>query len=170
MTAVIHVAAIAFFATWAAVTLVKQFRTRWARAVGRHDPFSLVPLWTFFAPNPGRSDLHLLFRDRLGDGTLSDWIELESAQARRLRSSVWHPEKHRTKAVHDAVSSIGMLRARHVGPEIMASGAYLMLLSLVCAANGLPDARQRQFVVVATEQTAPDKQPKLRLKSPFHPL
>jgi hypothetical protein len=34
----------------------------------------------------------------------------------------------------------------------------------------LPDARQRQFVVVATEQTAPDKQPKLRLKSPLHPL
>jgi hypothetical protein len=170
MRLVVHAAIVVAFALWLVATTVKQFRTPWALRVQRHDWFSVVPQWTFFAPNPGRSDLHVLFRDRLSDGSLSAWTELDVATARPLRSSVWNPEKRRRKAVHDAIASLASLRPADVGPEIMVTRAYLMLLGMVCSAEGASNAAFRQFVVVATDRTDAGAPPKVRLKSALHPL
>jgi hypothetical protein len=170
MRTVLHVAVVAFFVAWFVATVIKQFRGRAARAVQRCDRCSLVPQWTFFAPNPGRSDLHVLYRDVLADSTVTGWSELALAVPRSRWTTLWNPQKRRRKAVSDAASALAIVPKELVGPELMVSDPYVMLLALVVAANGRPDARFREFVIVATDSTAATAQPRVRLKSALHPV
>src|SRR5690348_12432463 len=59
-----------FFLGWFILSILNQFGFAWFDKITRHDHFSLLPLWTFFAPNPGQSDYHLIYRDRKTDGSL----------------------------------------------------------------------------------------------------
>jgi hypothetical protein len=172
MTLLVHVIVVAIFVVWLVATTIQQFPTRWGRAMRRRNVLSLVPQWTFFAPNPGRADMHVLFRDRLADGSFTGWIELHTSENRRLRSALWNPEKRAKKAVHDAIQSLGssVSRDQPTAPELMLTRPYLMLLTLVCSMNAAADATHRQFVVVATADTDPDATPQLQLRSAVHPL
>jgi hypothetical protein len=169
MTGLVHAAAVAFFALWFVATVVKQLRTPWAKVVHRRDRFAIVPMWTFFAPNPGRSDLHVLYRDQRADGAFTPWTELGTSAVRSRWAPLWNPRKRVGKAVHDAVGALALL-PRDVGPEVMVSSAYLTLLTTVCSAERPADARYREFVVAATDTTDPGARPRVRLRSALHPL
>jgi hypothetical protein len=81
----------------------KKARFRWLR---RYDWFGLVPTWTFFAPNPATSDHHLLFRDRLADGTVTPWTELVAIEERKWWHAVWNPRKRQRKLLTDIISML----------------------------------------------------------------
>lgn len=170
MTVFVHAAVVAFFGFWFVATLIKQLRTPWAGFVHRHDRFSIVPQWTFFAPNPGRSDLHVLYRDQRANGRYTAWTEMNTMSARSAWSWVWNPRKRVRKAISDAVGSLASISQGDIGPEIMVSRAYLMLLSMVCSAERPADARYREFVIAATDSTERDTVPRVRLRSALHPL
>jgi hypothetical protein len=170
VTIFVHAAVVAFFGLWLVATLIKQARTPWAHVVQRHDRLSIVPQWTFFAPNPGRSDLHILYRDRRADGCYTAWTEMNTTSARSPWSWLWNPRKRVRKAISDAVGALASIPQSEVGPEIMVSRAYLMLLSTVCSAERPVDARYREFVIAATDRTDPDAVPRVRLRSALHPL
>src|SRR5579863_3705743 len=81
-----EVAVTVFLACWFLATILCQFRdTKLSTFIrGRLDLFAMIPLWTFFAPKPGKRDYHLLYRDRDEPGTLTEWQEMEITEERRF--------------------------------------------------------------------------------------
>ena len=62
------VAIAVFFGAWAMLSALNQFgHGRLIRPVKQRDLFSLIPIWTFFAPRPGITDFNLVYRDRSPD-------------------------------------------------------------------------------------------------------
>src|SRR5205814_9921314 len=72
--------------------------------IRRYDWFALVPEWKFFAPAPAQHDYHLLYRDRLSGGCLTDWTEIKPLRERRWWNLVWNTAKRENKALVDIVS------------------------------------------------------------------
>ena len=60
----------------------------------------------FFAPNPGKTDIHLLKRERLADGAVTEWSEYPLLERRSLRHMLWHPGRRVEKLLPDAVSEL----------------------------------------------------------------
>ncbi len=144
-------------AAWTAATVVAALPPgRWLR---RRDPLGLIPQWTFFAPNPGTHDYHLLWRDRLVGGLVTDWSEIELPRGRRGPIAVlWNPEKRANKALLDLVSSLLQLSAagdvgnRRLGLQI--STPYLALLNHVMSQPAAAATEARQFLVVESPGAA----------------
>src|ERR1700686_2969061 len=83
---------------WLAATIAIQFHSscpHWLRAV---NVFWLIPVWTFFAPNPGMTDYYLLYRDRLPDGSFDNWRKVELKNSPNgFRVALWNPTKRKHK-------------------------------------------------------------------------
>jgi hypothetical protein len=160
------------FAGWFIVSVLNQFRFGWFNRIRRADRFSLLPAWTFFAPNPGQSDYHLVYRDRRADGSLTGWREVPITVPRKPYSFIWNPWKRSRKVLSDMVGTvISASRANpQLGDEIMLSIPYLVLLNVVCHFDTSPDATHRQFLLVETFGFRPTALPQIILRSDFHAL
>ena len=159
-----------FFLGWFVLSVLNQFGFAWFDKITRHDHFALLPLWTFFAPNPGQSDYHLIYRDRNTDGSVTEWRELEMTETRKPFGFVWNPEKRGKKVLSDVVYSIagsipGANESDHV---IMLSIPYLILLNVVSHVDAEDHATYRQFVLVETFGFNPTSEPRVVLRSDFH--
>jgi len=138
-----------FFVAWLAATILYQFPPL-ARALSRIDIFRMLPKWTFFAPNPGQHDLHLLCRDRTREGVLTDWQEAVCIDASLGVPGLWNPEKRVPKVLWDCWASLQhFLAQQSFSPEnIQVSGGYLVLLNAALRAPKTSDALERQFTLV----------------------
>jgi hypothetical protein len=67
---------------------------------------SLIPRWTFFAPNPVVTDYRLCYRTAAADGAASDWEEIDLIGGRTIVSALWNPQKRTIKAISDMVRSL----------------------------------------------------------------
>ncbi len=168
----VGVAVTAALVLWLSVSILNQFQPAWLRVIAGRDVFALLPYWTFFAPNPGQSDYHLVYRDRFTDGTLGDWQEIEITERRTLWSFVWNPEKRRRKILSDVVTMLGnhARDGQAVGNEIMLTLPYLLLLNVISQLPRLPEVSHRQFVVVETFGFTPTDTTRVILRSDFHTL
>ena len=155
------------FAIWLAATIAAAFEgSRAARVVHRVDALGLVPIWTFFAPNPGTFDYHLLSRTRARDGSTTPFGEV-APPVGMLRRSLWHPQKRVRKAIYDCCHELLAMRGvEREGAEY--SLAYLTLLSIVVADATRPDAEAVQFALVRSGVQLAE--PELLARSRFHPL
>ena len=166
---------LALFGTYFVLSVIGQFEIKLNYYIRGFDPFALLPIWTFFAPNPGQTDYHLLYRDKLSDGTVTELREIEVTETRRWISFLWNPEKHSKKVLSDVVAmAVDSLPSdRPVGRELMLTLPYLLLLNVVCHQGGDGGARagaRRQFLVVETfgiDRIAPLR---VLIQSEFHPL
>src|SRR5687768_1505484 len=97
---------IAAFVVWFFISILNQHRKtrKKVSAVTNRDICSLIPIWTFFAPNPGRTDLYLLYRDRDQDGNISDWREIGTAR-RKSWTVQWSPKRRIHKGIVDVSSN-----------------------------------------------------------------
>lgn len=154
------------------VTALTQVRkpgfVRWLK---RHDTFALIPIWTFFAPNPGTSDTRILWRERLFDGTISPWHEIAPPTG-GLRRAFWNPDKRVRKAITDV--GPGLARRARKQPDsklVLVSVPFLMVLQYISALPGSPLAESRQFTVVQTSGADDeDGEPRILLVSNWHAL
>jgi hypothetical protein len=158
-------------AVWFGATAIAQFRSGVGRRIKAHDPFALVPMWTFFAPNPGTRDLRLLCRDRLIDGTLAPWHEV-LAPGTGVRRAVWNPWKRQRKALFDAGQLVSQIAAQNGDdPLVLLSFPFVMLLAAVSALPSSPLSVARQFVIVDTAGSDDGPQePRLIFASHWHDL
>lgn len=135
---------------WFVLSILHQpTRGAWTRPVRRHLPLGLIPTWTFFAPNPARDDLRLVWRDER-NGVWGGWTEVVLPRSPVLRQGVLNPEAVSQKAVSDLV---GMLSRSASGTDDlswMLSTAYLALLGLVVNREREPGADAVQFAVLRT--------------------
>lgn len=174
-------AVVGVFAAWFVLSVINQFGWKWFEAVRSQDAFSLLPFWSFFAPNPGMSDYHLLYRDRLVSSGTGVWRELRLDKKLSLWRVLWSPDKRKAKALQDAAGSLLEMRRESIenlgiaGEElrpllIRVSIAYLVLLHLVNNASHSPMAESTQFMIAETHGHFTETKPEPVFVSDFHPL
>jgi hypothetical protein len=151
--------------------LAQRPRFPWVRWLKGRDTFALIPIWTFFAPNPGTTDTRLLWRERLFDGTISPWHEVDPPTWGMLRA-VWNPSKRIRKAITDASSILARRAAAEPKNKLLLiSIPFLMILRYVCSFPASPLVVARQFVLCQTSGADGEgTEPKLVLVSNWHAL
>jgi hypothetical protein len=158
------------FTTWFILSILKQLHIDALRNhFGKYDRFSVVPSWTFFAPNPGRTDLHLLYRDGQADGSIGTWNEILHRRRRRFRA-IWNPGKREDKVLRDC--SQVLRRTATALPDqrlLMLTVPYLIFLNVVCSAPASSKAVVRQFALVEETRTG-NQAPEPIFVSSFHEI
>ncbi|RKH45853.1 hypothetical protein D7X55_25105 [Corallococcus sp. AB049A] len=132
---------------WFTVSFVCQFLPMRLQGLFRAlDVFGLIPRWMFFSPSFSASDYHLLYREALCDGTLTQWREIPLAERRSLLGAVWNPERRHRKAVATAVARLVQQAESRRGPLTQAHG-YAAILALITSRGGTPLTRAFQFAI-----------------------
>jgi hypothetical protein len=123
---------------WFVATVICQFKeTRLSKFIrNKIDILSFVPLWTFFAPNPGKRDYHLIYRDKYDEGVVSEWKEIEITEERYWWSFLWNPQKRDKKVLSDIIQNLITLvpEYKRVGADnnlIACSLPYIIVLGAV---------------------------------------
>lgn len=140
---------IIIYVVWFAATIANQFHSRcpvWLRAV---NIFGLIPIWTFFAPNPGMTDYYLLYRDRLPDGSFDNWkkIELKSSE-NGFRLALWNPTKRKHKALSDLVSAVAEFVKDHGAEAVFVSVPYILILNFITSRPHSLGTDGTQFMIL----------------------
>jgi hypothetical protein len=145
------------------------------------NTFNILPIWTFFAPKPGVTDMHLVFRDKNENGSFSDWTEVQVFERRKPYHFIWNPLKRNNKLVVDALSQLKNLKNIQDSEKkededffqmkLLLSKGYLIILSIVVNyPHKLPDSQSRQFIVAETSFLNGARHFVPILSSPFHEL
>jgi hypothetical protein len=173
---------IVLFSCWYVCCILWQFEPIRKRLTGFRtiNSFGLLPIWTFFAPLPGMSDTHMLYRDKLTDGSLTDWQEIHAFEKRKFYHFIWNPFKRNSKLIVDALSEVKKIKNNSDKVEmdekaeqnfIKLSQGYLVLLNLAVKNSKVTDAsRARQFVVLDSYWISEKREVTPIFISPFHTI
>ena len=135
---------------WLVITLLAQHR-RFQLFINAFNALHIIPRWTFFAPNPGVRDYHLVIRDRCSDGRLAGWKSVPVYSPRPKFGYFWNPQKRSSKILNDAVQAIKLLLKReNIGiTGISFTVPYLLLLHYAAhAVPAEPDAVEFQIAII----------------------
>lgn len=156
---------------WLLLSAVVQFQGRRIDAIHRFDPFRLLPKWTFFAPNPGSTDYHLVYRDFTGDAA-TPWRELPVIVPNSGWRWLWNPRKRVSKALTDCTQNIlDIGREPEIKPDVLPFALpYIAVLNAVASLPASEDVEARQFAIVETEGYVADGPPQVLIASAVHPL
>lgn len=164
------------FLIWLIATVICQFE-EWkiTSAIRTFDPLNLIPLWTFFAPNPGKQDYHLLYRDKEPGGTIGDWVEVDMHEERYLFSFIWNPDKRDKKVLSDIVQDLIVTIRSDNGERnkkyLIVTLPYLAVLKVVCTKERTSvKTAYRQFMLAGSHGFKSTEAPEFILLSMFHPL
>lgn len=161
-------------AGWLVATALSQHPHRALDRV-RTWPSGLIriPDWRFFAPEPGRTDSHVLMRLVMADGTAHEWRETHEYPGRSWRQALYYPEHRLDKGFFDLVSGLRQRMSQLEGPFEDIS-EYPALVSHVRTAltrsTVPPGAVGFQFMVVEDAGYDEDADIEVRLLSRFEPL
>lgn len=174
---------VVFLALWTALSVLNQFsttsfrrkpRSRGAQIIYRVkmlDVFSLLPIWTFFAPTPGTNDHNILFRDELVDGTLTPWHSV-CENATSWTCVVWNPRKRLKKALLDM--SHGLLRtayrtvkSKRDPRRMLLTLPYIGLARKVSSFKRGPFSKRTQFMISISDGYKSAEEPKILYISPL---
>lgn len=166
---------IVVFVLWTIASLCNQHprARRLIQRFGNRDVCSLIPVWTFFAPNPGSTDVHLLYRDCDPEGQVTPWREIVLT-GRRSWLTLWSPKRRISKGVVDVAPDL--TRDTNYQPKAAVSKKkvfsfpYLLLLNYVCCQPVDFRAQMRQFAVVRTNGIGTDNEPEVVFLSAFHQI
>ena len=135
---------------WLVITLFAQ-HPRFQPFVNAFNALHIIPRWTFFAPNPGVRDYHLVIRDRCSDGRLTGWKSVPVYSPRPRFGYLWNPQKRSSKIMNDAIQAIKLLLKREsIGTAgIPFTVPYLLLLYYAAhAVPPEPDAMEFQIAII----------------------
>jgi hypothetical protein len=164
-------AVLALLGVWALLSFFNQFeKGRFIQFLKKFDFAGAIPIWTFFAPNPGSHDNHLLFRDVSADGTTGPWREIH-INRRPPGYFLFNPEKRVSKAVGDHITFL-LRRAKpgNFPKRRMVEMPYLALLHFVSSFPADFLADRRQFAIARTAGIDGRKEPVILFLSAFHKL
>lgn len=162
---------LAILGLWLLLTILAQFHpSPWVRWVQARDALTLIPDWSFFAPEPIAGDLQILYRDLLFDGQLTPWKEVTFHNASLLRA-IWNPEKRRRKTSVTTATLLLQQVARHPNRrELFVSLPYLVTLMQVMTMPCSNASASRQFLIVHTFGSHTSQEAQLLFLSPLHRL
>jgi hypothetical protein len=160
------------FGAMLVVTVAAQPRRfGWVRSLKERDACAWIPIWTFFAPNPGVNDTRVLWREQLVGGEAGPWHEMAPMRRSPIRA-VWNPTNRARKAVTDCAPMILQLASRDRHSLLpMLSLPYLMIVQHMAGLPGSPLGQARQFAVVNTQGEDTEDSPfQLLMISHWHRL
>ena len=157
------------FGTWFLATIVNQFSCSWARRLTSWDYLRILPRWTFFAPNPGTSDYHLVYRQIHDDGQVTSFIEFP-LRPRRWGSWFFNPEKRVTKALLDLSHMLERIVRSGNWDEtnIPTSFPYICLLNFLSQCPIDAETTSIQFCLLVTRGYGDLGSPELFICSGLH--
>lgn len=166
----IHWIIIFFYFLWLIATVINQFNYPWVQKTLSFDVFHLLPRWTFFAPNPGTSDYHVLYRQMDKDKNISKFIEIPLHGKRKISSFIWNPHKRVKKTLLD----LAMTMNRQISfPEInenniKLSFSYIAFLNFLSSVPKNSDTESIQFIILMSNGFKDKGEPNLIICSEFH--
>ncbi|CAN5195014.1 hypothetical protein BH09BAC6_BH09BAC6_08750 [soil metagenome] len=165
-----HIIIASFFITWFFATIINQFNYDWVSKIRERDILHLLPRWTFFAPNPGTSDYHILFRQMDNDNNVSEFYEFPIHGRKHFFSFLWNPKKRVKKTILDlSVDFSRLLNLEKINEDnIKLSFTYLVFLNFFSSIKKDPDTKYIQFAVVVTKGYIQYEAPYLLICSEFH--
>lgn len=168
------------FAAWLLLTVLWQFdqlRER-SRLLRRVNALHILPIWTFFAPRPGMSDTHILYRDKIPGEAPTEWREVTLVEERRPIHWLWNPIKRLDKVAVDALSDIKMTKNKGdeagideetLQQHVKLSKGYLILMNIVFSNPRITERScARQFAVLEANLSTGERTMSPIFVSPFH--
>lgn len=158
---------------WLGASGVHQLRWRWWKRIERLDVLNLLPRWSFFAPNPGHHDVHVVYRE-WQSGNASGWVEIAPGSTDSSIRWFWNPDRYITKSISDLATGL-LMSQQTLEPEsrraILLSAPYIGLLAWVVAQPMTSEhISARQFAIVRTQLFGPDRRVEVRFVSDVHRL
>jgi hypothetical protein len=142
------------FLFWFFCTIANQFNTSLSKRVKKADLFNLIPKWTFFAPNPGTTDLILLYQEISREGIPSGFTEIPLLRRDLLIPAIFNPRKRLKKSLQDLVR--GLSRAAVSGRlnknNIRVSLNYIAILNFLTRIDKRTDTQKVQFMILRSEE------------------
>lgn len=161
---------VAGLAWWFLLSVLNQWNHgKLIRRIKQRDSFSLIPIWTFFAPRPGVTDFNVLYRDASLDGRFGPWREVAPLAPRWFRG-VWNPQKRLRKGITDICNTLLKIAVKKPGKRMYVQLPYLTLLHYVCEAPRTQLTYMRQFAIVRTYGYHTDRKPTVLYTSGAHKL
>jgi hypothetical protein len=161
-----------FYLGWILLTCMNQHSFMSDTWVQKYDIFHLVPIWTFFAPNPGVSDYNLLFRVKKADGSISGFQEVPLRSEKKIAMALFNPNRRLQKALHDHARAIIMnvddCITEQTKANIKLTFSYISILNFCSKLARKPDAYAVQFMIIETFGYNELTEPRLILNSEFH--
>jgi hypothetical protein len=167
MTTVICIAILGAWFLISALSQLNFARTKWLKA---RDIFSLIPNWSFFAPRPGTSDYHLLFRDISSKGECGKWQELTLADARTLSGAIWNAPKRSRKVLSDVVRGLVRMAQDKSRKDFSLTLPYLAILNYVSSLPRDDRSVGTQFMILMSHGFFPERDPQFVFMSNVHNL
>jgi hypothetical protein len=165
---------IIFYVSWLILTCANQPVFRSNKWISQHDIFHLVPIWTFFAPNPGVSDYNLLSRVKLADGTITAFQEIPLRSKKQISIALFNPNRRLQKALHDHARTIIMQIEKGIPEEnkenIKLTFSYISVLNYCSKLPAAPNAHSVQFIILESFGYLELREPRLILNSEFHKI
>jgi hypothetical protein len=156
------------FATWCVISAFNQFRSgALTLRLRRHLPLGVIPLWTFFAPNPARADTRLIWREER-EQQWSGWREVHFGFAPASSRWLLNPELILNKGISDLISSLLCLKTESDDRSHLLTSAYLALLSIVLNEAKTVGCSAVQFAVVRTSERTSPRRIKVAFVSEVH--
>ncbi|MEU9785551.1 hypothetical protein AB0H92_32100 [Streptomyces phaeochromogenes] len=159
----------AFFAGWFTASVLNQFSFGWWKRLVRYDRLGLVPRWTFFAPDPARDDIHVVYRDR-GETAQGPWHSLTTAPPNPWVRWIWNPGRFERKAAIDLVN--GLRNTRHQLKEhpqaLILSTSYIGLAGWAVRQAREEAAMYREFAVLTSTGYLPGQNLSVEFTSEVH--
>jgi len=164
----------AFYLSWLILTCANQPVFRSNRRISRYDIFRLVPVWTFFAPNPGVSDFNLLSRVKLTDGAVGAFREIQLRGKKKISAALFNPDRRLQKVLNDHVCTILMQIENEITEQnkenIRLTFSYISVLNYCSKLPVAPNAYSIQFIILESFGYRELSEPRLILNSDFHRL
>jgi hypothetical protein len=167
---------IALLGLWLLLSIANQLDGPIRRALAGLNALHLLPRYTFFAPDPIDVDYHLVFRDLAADGSPTAWQECFLGPERRhgLVEVFWDPSHRAHTTLNQVVVAITLLgssvaRASDLGVRVVAvSFPYTFLLHAAMRSPASEQSMRRQFMIVETVGTRPNRRMRLGILSEKH--
>ena len=147
---------------WVVATVGKnvpgKYLPRWSANFLSGKFALLLPSSSFFAPNPGKFDFFVVFRDRQSDRT-GEWKQIECGlTSPLLLRGIWNPGKSADKILSDGCSDLqsackSLLHQEHteIPQELQITAPYLVLLKLAESQSRQFPPEETQFMVLRTD-------------------
>lgn len=158
----------ALLAAWLIASAVRQVKKGSLSWLAPLDRFSLLPIWTFFAPNPGRSDFLLLYRDHTSEGP-SPLFSLYTPRNGFSVRGVWNPGKRRSKTLTDMVRALQRASTLR-NSDLRLSFPYVVLLSWVSSVPPRSGVLMRDFAILELPGAHCAGSPKIVFLSEAHKI
>jgi len=144
---------------WALLSIVAHIPSFPASKFKLLVDLGLIPDWSFFAPNPPKGDFVILYRDKLYDENLTNWVEVRKPLKNEKISWIWNPNKRINKSIFDIISQLlsvwNELRKMEASDfdktqNLIYSMPYLILLNYVFNMINNPLSMERQFAILSS--------------------